>query len=114
KFSSKGAEPSASDAGHDDNDNSSSSGSEGLNYRGFMAEETKALRSMINKQVGKAIKNVMPYYISQTTNNLKEVIKTELKEFRKGGIMSGNRNDMTTDRDFTSCGVPKFDGGHLT
>ncbi|GKA54198.1 gag-pol polyprotein [Tanacetum coccineum] len=57
---SKGAEPSASDAEHDDNDNGSSSGSEGLNYRGFTEEETKALRSMINKQVGKAIKNVMP------------------------------------------------------
>ncbi|GJX73041.1 zinc finger, CCHC-type, retrotransposon gag domain protein [Tanacetum coccineum] len=65
---------------------------------------------MINKQVGKAIKNVMPYYISQTTNNLKEVIKTELEEFRKGGIMSDNRNDMTTYRDFTACDVPKFDG----
>ncbi|GKC76076.1 zinc finger, CCHC-type, retrotransposon gag domain protein, partial [Tanacetum coccineum] len=39
---SKGAKPSASDAEHDDNDN------------------------------GKAIKNVMPYYISQTTDNLKE------------------------------------------
>ncbi|GJX12524.1 hypothetical protein Tco_0204282 [Tanacetum coccineum] len=69
---SKGAVPLASDAKHDDNDNGSSSGSEGLNYGGFTEEETKALRSMINKQVGKAIKNVMPYYISQTTNNLKE------------------------------------------
>ncbi|GKE29796.1 zinc finger, CCHC-type, retrotransposon gag domain protein [Tanacetum coccineum] len=106
---SKGAEPSASDAEHDDNDNGSSSGSEGLNCGGFMEEETKALRSMINKQVEKAIKNVMPYYISQTTNNLKEVIKTELEEFRKGGIMSDNRNDMTTYRDFTACDVPKFD-----
>ncbi|GJR69223.1 hypothetical protein Tco_0015288 [Tanacetum coccineum] len=57
---SKGAEPSASDAEHNDNDNGSSSGSEGLNYGGFTEEETKALRSMINKQVGKAIKNVMP------------------------------------------------------
>ncbi|GKB32815.1 hypothetical protein Tco_0872216 [Tanacetum coccineum] len=56
---SKGAEPSASDAEHDDNDNGSSSGSEGLNYRGFTEEETKALRSMINKQLGKEIKNVM-------------------------------------------------------
>nr|GEU99931.1 putative reverse transcriptase domain-containing protein [Tanacetum cinerariifolium] len=107
---SKGSEPLASDAEHDDNDNYSSSGSEGLNYGGFMDEDTKALRSMINKQVGKSIKNVMPYYISQTTNNLKEVIKIELEEFRNGGIMSDNRNDMTTYRDFTACDVPKFDG----
>ncbi|GJW54252.1 putative reverse transcriptase domain-containing protein [Tanacetum coccineum] len=81
---SKGAVPSASDVKHDDNDNGSSCGSEGLNYGGFTEEETKSLRSIINKQVGKAIKNVMPYYISQTTNNLKEVIKTDLEEFRKG------------------------------
>ncbi|GJS44780.1 putative reverse transcriptase domain-containing protein [Tanacetum coccineum] len=107
---SKGAEPSASDAEHDDNDNGSSSGSEGLNYGGFTEEETKALRSMINKQVGKAIKNVMPYYISQTTDNLKEVIQRELEEFRKGGIMNDYRNEMTTYRDFTACDVPKFDG----
>ncbi|GJQ98332.1 hypothetical protein Tco_0009471 [Tanacetum coccineum] len=64
---------------------------------------------MINKKVGKAIKNVMSYCISQKTNNLKEVIKTELEEFRKGGIMSDNRNDMTTYHDFTACDVPKFD-----
>ncbi|GJR97558.1 zinc finger, CCHC-type, retrotransposon gag domain protein [Tanacetum coccineum] len=106
---SKGAEPSASDAEHDDNDNGSSSGSEGLNYRGFTEEEMKSLRSMINKQVGKAIKNVMPYYISQTTDNLKEVIKRELEEFKKGGIMNDYRNEMTTYRDFTACDVPKFD-----
>ncbi|GJV05746.1 putative reverse transcriptase domain-containing protein [Tanacetum coccineum] len=107
---SKGVEPSASDAEHDDNDNGSSSGFEGLNYGGFIEEETKTLRSMINKQLGKAIKNVIPYYISQTTNNLKEVIKMDLEEFRKDGIMSDNRNDMTTYRDFTACDVPKFDG----
>ncbi|GJZ33966.1 hypothetical protein Tco_0579402 [Tanacetum coccineum] len=81
---SKGAKPTASDAEHDNNDNGSSS--------------------------GKAIKNVMPYYISQTTDNLKEVIKRELEEFRKGGIMNDYRNDMTTYRDFTACDVPKFDG----
>ncbi|GJY49213.1 zinc finger, CCHC-type, retrotransposon gag domain protein [Tanacetum coccineum] len=107
---SKGAEPSASDAEHDGNDNGSSSGSEGLNYGGFTEEDTKALRSMINKQVGKAIKNVMPYYISQTTSNLKEVIKMELEEFIKGGIINDYKNDMTTYRDFTACDVPKFDG----
>ncbi|GJS40608.1 zinc finger, CCHC-type, retrotransposon gag domain protein [Tanacetum coccineum] len=77
---SKGVEPSASDAEHNDNDNGSSSGSEGLNYGG------------------------------QTTDNLKEVIKRELEEFRKGGIMNDYRNEMTTYRDFTACDVPKFDG----
>nr|GEV58838.1 putative reverse transcriptase domain-containing protein [Tanacetum cinerariifolium] len=106
---SKRAEPLASDAGHDDNDNSSSSGSEGLYYGGFTEEETKALRTMTNKQVGKAIKNVMSYYISRTSSNLKEVIKMELEKFRKGGIMSENRNDMKTYCDFTACDVPKFD-----
>ncbi|GKE70157.1 zinc finger, CCHC-type, retrotransposon gag domain protein [Tanacetum coccineum] len=99
------AELSASDAEHDGSDNGSSFGSEGLNYGGFTEEETKALRSMINKQVGKAIKNV-----SQTTSNIKEVIKTELEEFNKGGIMNDYRNDMITYRDFTTCNVPKFDG----
>ncbi|GJR50203.1 putative reverse transcriptase domain-containing protein [Tanacetum coccineum] len=102
----RGVEPSASDAKHDGNNNDSSFGSEGLKYGGFTKEETKVLRSMINKQVGKAIKNVMPYYISQTTNNLKEVIKTKLEEFRKGGIMNDYRNDMITYRDFTACDVP--------
>ncbi|GJW33650.1 hypothetical protein Tco_0053682 [Tanacetum coccineum] len=55
----KEAKLSASDAEHDVNDNVSSSSSEDLNFRGFTEEETKVLSSMINKQVGKAIKNVM-------------------------------------------------------
>ncbi|GJS88512.1 zinc finger, CCHC-type, retrotransposon gag domain protein [Tanacetum coccineum] len=63
------------DAIRDESENESSSDSEGLNHGGFTEEETKALRSMINKQVGKAIKNVMPFYISQTTDNLKECLK---------------------------------------
>ncbi|GJT25439.1 putative reverse transcriptase domain-containing protein [Tanacetum coccineum] len=80
---SKEAKLSASDAEHDVNDNVSSSSSEDLNFRGFTEEETKVLSSMINKQVGKAIKNVMSYYISQTTDNLKEVSQKELEEFKK-------------------------------
>ncbi|GJY73067.1 zinc finger, CCHC-type, retrotransposon gag domain protein [Tanacetum coccineum] len=36
-----------------------SSSSEDLNFGGFTKEDSKALRSMINKQVGKEIKNVM-------------------------------------------------------
>nr|GEZ91306.1 zinc finger, CCHC-type, retrotransposon Gag domain protein [Tanacetum cinerariifolium] len=107
---SKEAESSINEATHYENENESSTKSEGLNYGGFTKEETKALRSMINKQVGKEIKNVMSYYISQTTGNLKEVIKMELEEFRKSGIVNDYRNDMTTYHDFTACDVPKFDG----
>nr|GEW93358.1 zinc finger, CCHC-type, retrotransposon Gag domain protein [Tanacetum cinerariifolium] len=76
--------------------------------KGFTEEEMKALRAMINKEVEKAIKNLMPYYISQTTDNLKEVIKRELEEFKKGGIMNDYRNDMATYCDFMACDVPKF------
>ncbi|GJW81552.1 putative reverse transcriptase domain-containing protein [Tanacetum coccineum] len=75
---SKGAESPMNDATRDESENESSSGSEDPNSGGFTEEEMKALRSMINKQVGKAIKNVMPYYISQTIDNLKEVIKKDL------------------------------------
>ncbi|GJZ90096.1 putative reverse transcriptase domain-containing protein [Tanacetum coccineum] len=71
---SKGAESPIYDATREENENESSSNSEGPNYGGFTEEEMKALRSMINKQVGKAINNVMPYYISQTIDNLKEVL----------------------------------------
>ncbi|GKD21258.1 zinc finger, CCHC-type, retrotransposon gag domain protein [Tanacetum coccineum] len=52
----------------------------------------------------------MPYYISQTTENLKEILQKELEEFRKGGIMNDFRNEMATYHDFTTCDVPKFDG----
>ncbi|GKE75094.1 hypothetical protein Tco_1537135, partial [Tanacetum coccineum] len=54
---SKGAESPIDDAIRDESENDSSSDSKGLNYGGFTEEETKALRSMINRQVGKAIKN---------------------------------------------------------
>ncbi|GJS26269.1 putative reverse transcriptase domain-containing protein [Tanacetum coccineum] len=64
---------------------------------------------MISKKVGKAIKNVMPYYINQTTENLKEVIQKELEEFKREGIMKDFRNEMVTYCDFTACNVPKFD-----
>ncbi|GJR47201.1 hypothetical protein Tco_1315304 [Tanacetum coccineum] len=105
---SKGAELLASDAEHDDRDNGSSSSSEDLNFRWFTDEETKDLSSMIRQQVGKTIKNVMPYLISQTTDNLKEIVRKELEEFKKGGIMNDFRNEMETYRDFTACDVPKF------
>ncbi|GKD45783.1 hypothetical protein Tco_1270428 [Tanacetum coccineum] len=107
---SKGAELSASDEEHDDSDNGSSSSSEDLNFRGFMDEETKVLSSMIRKQVGKTIKNVMPYFISQTADNLKEIVRKELEEFNRGGIMNDFRNEMATYCDFTACDVPKFNG----
>nr|GEV33266.1 putative reverse transcriptase domain-containing protein [Tanacetum cinerariifolium] len=107
---SKGAKTQIGDAIRDEIKIESSFDSEGLNYGGFTEEETKALRSMINSQVGKAIKNVMSFYISQTTDNLKEVIRKELEEFKKGGMMNDSRNEMATYRDFTACDVPKFDG----
>ncbi|GJX24896.1 hypothetical protein Tco_0231192 [Tanacetum coccineum] len=107
---SKKAESPIDDAIRDESESKSSSGSEDPNSEGFTEEETKALRAMISKQVGKAIKNVMPYYIRQTTNNLKEVIRKELEELKKGGMMNDSRNEMATYRDFTACDVPKFDG----
>nr|GEZ14441.1 hypothetical protein [Tanacetum cinerariifolium] len=51
---SKGSESPIGDAIRDESENESSFDSEGLNYGGFMEEEAKALRSMINKKVGKA------------------------------------------------------------
>nr|GEU34859.1 putative reverse transcriptase domain-containing protein [Tanacetum cinerariifolium] len=107
---SKGSETSIGDAIRDESENESSSDSEGLIYGGFTEEETKALRSMINRQVGKETNNVMPFYISQTTDNLKKVIRKELEEFKKAGMMNDSRNEMETYRDFMACDVPKFDG----
>ncbi|GKC58589.1 zinc finger, CCHC-type, retrotransposon gag domain protein, partial [Tanacetum coccineum] len=87
---SKGVESPTNDADHDDNEGGSSSSSEDLNFRGFTDEAIKVLRTMILRKVGKAIRNVMPCYISQTTDN--------------------HKNEMATYRDFTACDVPKFDG----
>nr|GEY95421.1 hypothetical protein [Tanacetum cinerariifolium] len=98
------------DAEHDDRDNRSSSSSKDLNFKGFTDEETKVLSLMIRKQVGKTIKNVMPYFISQTTDKLKEIVRMKLEEFKKGGITNDFTNEMTTYRDFKACDVPKFDG----
>nr|GEW76268.1 hypothetical protein [Tanacetum cinerariifolium] len=105
---SKRAESPASDADHGDSDNGSSSSFEDLNFRGFTEEDTKALSSMISKKVGKAVRNVMPYYINQTTNNFKEVIQKELEEFTMEGIMKDFRIEMVTCCDFTACDVSKF------
>ncbi|GKA25894.1 putative reverse transcriptase domain-containing protein [Tanacetum coccineum] len=107
---SKGVESPIGDTIRDESENESSSDSEGLNYGGFTEEETKTLKSLINRQVGKIIKNVMPYYISRTTKNLKEVIRKELEELKKGGMMNESRNEMATYRDFTACVVPNFNG----
>ncbi|GJX45877.1 zinc finger, CCHC-type, retrotransposon gag domain protein [Tanacetum coccineum] len=81
---SKGAESPIGDTICDGSENESSSDSEGLNYGGLTEEETKALKSMINRQ--------------------------ELEELKKGGVMSDSRNEMETYRDFMACNVPKFDG----
>nr|GEW17743.1 zinc finger, CCHC-type, retrotransposon Gag domain protein [Tanacetum cinerariifolium] len=107
---SKGVESPINDATHNDNENDFASSSEGLNFRGFTDEETKILNSMIRKQVGKAIENLISFYISQTTDNLKEIIQKELAEFKRGGILNDYKNEMETYRDFTACDVPKFDG----
>ncbi|GKE37591.1 zinc finger, CCHC-type, retrotransposon gag domain protein, partial [Tanacetum coccineum] len=48
--------------------------------------------------------------VLQTTNNLKEIVRNELEEFKKEGIMNGFRNEMATYRDFTACDVLNFDG----
>nr|GEU52697.1 hypothetical protein [Tanacetum cinerariifolium] len=107
--SSKGVESPTNDADNERNENGSSYDFEDLNFGGFTEEETKVLELKIRKQVGKAIKNVMHFYISQTTDNLKEVIRKELEDFRKGGMMNDFRNKMETYHDFTACDVPKFD-----
>nr|GEY40897.1 putative reverse transcriptase domain-containing protein [Tanacetum cinerariifolium] len=107
---SKGAELSASDVKRDTSDYGSSSSFKDLNFRGFTDEEAGVLSSMIKKKVGKTIKNVMPYFISQTTDNLKEVVRKELEEFKKGGIINDFINEMATYHYFTACDVPNFDG----
>ncbi|GJY11599.1 zinc finger, CCHC-type, retrotransposon gag domain protein [Tanacetum coccineum] len=107
---SKGVESPIDDATLNDNENGSSFSFECPNFRGFTDEETKVLNSMIKKQVGKAIKNVMPFYISKKTDNLKEIFQKELAEFKRGGILNDYRTEMATYRDFTACDMPKFDG----
>ncbi|GJS17937.1 hypothetical protein Tco_0412409 [Tanacetum coccineum] len=107
---SKGAKSPLNNATHNENENESSSSSEDLNFRRFTKEETKILSSMIRKNVGKTTKNVMPYFISQKTDNLKEIVQKELEEFRRGRIMGDYRNEMTTYRDFMAYDVLKFDG----
>nr|GEV61646.1 hypothetical protein [Tanacetum cinerariifolium] len=77
---SKRVESPIDDAIRDESENESSSDSKGLNYGG------------------------------QTTDNLKEVMRKELEELKKGGMMNDSSNEMETYRDFTACDVPKFDG----
>nr|GEV54948.1 putative reverse transcriptase domain-containing protein [Tanacetum cinerariifolium] len=106
--SSKGVKPPTNDVDNERDENRSSSDFEDLNFGGFTEEEMNVLEFKIRKQVGKAIKNVMRFYISQTTDNLKEVIRKELEEFRKRGMMNDFRNEMETYRDFTACDVPSL------
>nr|GEV80429.1 hypothetical protein [Tanacetum cinerariifolium] len=81
---SKEAKHTASDAKHDINDDVSFSSSEDPNFRGFTKEDSKAIRSMLNKQ--------------------------EPGEFKKERTTNDYRNEMASYRDFTACDVPKFDG----
>ncbi|GKD87326.1 hypothetical protein Tco_1358480 [Tanacetum coccineum] len=46
----------------------------------------------------------------KSRRNLLDIIKRELEEFKKVGIVNDYKNEMTTYRDFTACDVPKFDG----
>nr|GEX34631.1 hypothetical protein [Tanacetum cinerariifolium] len=78
-YISKRVESPIVDAVHDESENESSSDSEGLNYGG------------------------------ETTDNLKDIIRIELEELKKGG-MNDSRNEMETYYDFMACDVPKFDG----
>nr|GEY78995.1 hypothetical protein [Tanacetum cinerariifolium] len=84
---------SASDADHGDSDDGSSSSFKDLNFRGFIEEETKALSLMITKKVGKAVKKAMPYYINQTTANIKEMIQKELEEFKMEGVVKESKKE---------------------
>ncbi|GJV39837.1 zinc finger, CCHC-type, retrotransposon gag domain protein [Tanacetum coccineum] len=78
---SKGAESPKNDANNDDdNENGSSSSSGDPNFRG------------------------------QTTDNIKEIVRKELEELRKGGLMNDFRNEMATYRYLTACDVPRFEG----
>nr|GEY15547.1 hypothetical protein [Tanacetum cinerariifolium] len=97
-LTSKRVESSASNADHGDSDDGSSSSFKDLNFRGFMEEETKALSLMITKKVGKAVKKAMPYYINQTTANIKEMIQKELEEFKMEGFVKESKKDNAITR----------------
>nr|GEU63773.1 reverse transcriptase domain-containing protein [Tanacetum cinerariifolium] len=99
------AESLASDADHGDSDDGSYSSFEDLNFKGLMEEETKALSSMITKKVGKAVKKAMPYYINQTTANIKKVIQKELAKFKRERVVKETKKEKATYRDFTTYDV---------
>ncbi|GJV61664.1 zinc finger, CCHC-type, retrotransposon gag domain protein [Tanacetum coccineum] len=85
---SKGAESPIYDATRDENENESSFNSEGPNYGGFTEEEPKALRSMVNKQVGKSKKNVMPLM-----GALDPIASTRWLAAVKGAFRTSNCNE---------------------
>nr|GEV35210.1 putative reverse transcriptase domain-containing protein [Tanacetum cinerariifolium] len=66
-----------------DNDRSSSSSSEDLNFRGFSREEKEALDAIIAKRIVKEMRKAIPFYINETSNKMKEQIRKEFKELKK-------------------------------
>ncbi|PWA47631.1 zinc finger, CCHC-type, Retrotransposon gag domain protein [Artemisia annua] len=117
---SKHVESSARDASDNEKGyegSSSSSISEGLNFRGFTKEEMKTLNTMMAKRVGKAIKKSMPYYINKTTENLQKIFQEEIGKLKKSGELMNDANarpgvekEKSTYRDFTACAPPIFTG----
>nr|GFA77717.1 hypothetical protein [Tanacetum cinerariifolium] len=115
-LTSKGVEPSTSDTNHGNSNNRSSSSSEDLKFRGFTDEETKVFILMISRQqvfvcsFRFSIDYAEFCIRTEQTDNLKEMIQKELKEFMREGIMKDFSNETATYRDFMACDGPKFDG----
>ncbi|GJW14749.1 zinc finger, CCHC-type, retrotransposon gag domain protein [Tanacetum coccineum] len=75
------------------------------------SQKKKALDVVIAKRIGKAMRKAIPYYINETSNQMKEQIRKEFEELKKEvGFMKGSWKDRATYRDFTACDVPKFTG----
>ncbi|GKA93022.1 putative reverse transcriptase domain-containing protein [Tanacetum coccineum] len=57
------------------------------------------------------MRRAIPYYIDETSNMMKELIRKEFEELkREGGFMKGSWKDEATYLDFMACDVPKFMG----
>ncbi|GJR57121.1 hypothetical protein Tco_1499283 [Tanacetum coccineum] len=54
-----------------------------------------------------AIRKAIPFYINETSNNMREQIRKEFEELKKNeGLMRDAKNDKATYRDFTACEIP--------
>ncbi|GJV67473.1 putative reverse transcriptase domain-containing protein [Tanacetum coccineum] len=74
------------------------------------ASTSKGAESPLNDETRDESENESSSSFEDPAPEGSQVIKKELEEFRKGGIMNDYKNDMATYRNFTACGVPKFDG----